>query len=148
MTIFFSVFFQLLPLPQPLPAFLVVSCCSNYCGRRHQNQRFDIYLDVLIFRDDCFQLFKWFQLFFSSPCRRQCELLLSLDVRRLLTFHILISSETHQPNELKLGQCAKLFWTASPRPVEIAAVQSIPVVIDRCVQSKKRLQSCIDYILF
>jgi hypothetical protein len=23
-----------------------------------QNQRFDIYLDVLIFRDDCFQLFK------------------------------------------------------------------------------------------
>jgi hypothetical protein len=46
------------------------------------------------------------------------------------------------------SQCAKLFWTASPRPVEIAAVQSIPVVIDRCVQSKKRLQSCIDYILF
>jgi hypothetical protein len=55
----------------------------------------------------------------------------------LLTFHILIfSSETHQPNGLKLGQCAKLFWTASPRPVEIAAVQSIPVVIDRCVHIK------------
>jgi hypothetical protein len=27
-------------------------------NNRHQNQRFDIYLDVLIFRDDCFQLFK------------------------------------------------------------------------------------------
>ena len=64
MTIFFSVFFQLLPLPQP-PAFLVASFWSNFCGRRHQNQRFDIYLDVLIFRDDCFQLFKWFQLFFK-----------------------------------------------------------------------------------
>jgi hypothetical protein len=44
---------------------LVASFWSNYCGRRHQNQRFDIYLDVLIFRDDCFQLFKWFQLFFK-----------------------------------------------------------------------------------
>jgi hypothetical protein len=32
---------------------------------------------------------------FSSPCQRQCELLPSLCVRRLLTFHILIfSSET------------------------------------------------------
>ena len=33
--------------------------------------------------------------FFSSPCQRQSELLPSLGVRRLLTFHILIfSSET------------------------------------------------------
>jgi hypothetical protein len=40
----------------------------------------------------------------SSPCQSQCELLPSLGVRRLLTFHILIfSSETPQPNELKLG---------------------------------------------
>jgi hypothetical protein len=32
---------------------------------------------------------------FSSPCQRQSELLPSLGVRRLLTFHILIfSSET------------------------------------------------------
>jgi hypothetical protein len=42
---------------------------------------------------------------FSSPCQRQCELLPSLGVRRPLIFHILIfSSETPQPNELKLGR--------------------------------------------
>jgi hypothetical protein len=43
--------------------------------------------------------------FISSPCQRQCELLPSLGVRRPLTFHILIfSSETSQPNEVKLGR--------------------------------------------
>jgi hypothetical protein len=42
---------------------------------------------------------------FSSPCQRQCELLPSLGIRRPLTFHILIfSSETFQPNELKLNR--------------------------------------------
>ena len=41
----------------------------------------------------------------SSPCQRQRELLPSLGVRRPLTFHILIfSSETPQPNEVKLGR--------------------------------------------
>ena len=45
------------------------------------------------------------RLLFSSPCQRQCELLPSLGVRRPLTFHILIfSSETPQPNEVKLGR--------------------------------------------
>ena len=42
---------------------------------------------------------------FSSLCQRQCELLPSLGIRRLLTFHILIfSSKTPQPNEVKLGR--------------------------------------------
>ena len=44
-------------------------------------------------------------LFLSPPCQRQCELLPSLGIRRPLFFHSLIlSSETPQLNELKLGR--------------------------------------------
>ena len=51
------------------------------------------------------ELSKELSIIFSSPYQRQCELLPSLGVRRPLTFHILIfSSETPQPNELKLGR--------------------------------------------
>jgi hypothetical protein len=47
---------------------------------------------------------RW-RMIFSSPCQRQCELLPSLGIHRLLTFHILIfSSEIPKPNELKLGR--------------------------------------------
>jgi hypothetical protein len=42
---------------------------------------------------------------FSSPLQSQRELFPSLGIRRPLTFHILIfSSETPQPNEVKLGR--------------------------------------------
>jgi hypothetical protein len=42
-------------------------------------------------------------LIFSSLYQRQCELLPSFGIRRPVTFHILIFSETPQPYELKLG---------------------------------------------
>ena len=42
---------------------------------------------------------------FRSPCQMHCELLPSLGVRRPVTIRILIfSSETSQPNNLKLGR--------------------------------------------
>ena len=50
-------------------------------------------------------IFSIITIFFSSPCQRQCGLLPSLCVRCPLTFHILIfSSETPQPNEVKLSR--------------------------------------------
>jgi hypothetical protein len=54
-----------------------------------------VYLETLVRRDNLVGDI------FSSPCQKQCQLLPSLGIRRLLTFHILIfSSETPQPNEL------------------------------------------------
>jgi hypothetical protein len=61
---------------------------------------------------------------FSSPCLRQCELLPSLGVRRLLTFHILIfSSETAKP--IDIWSCSfrgEDFFKSANQKQELAVV--------------------------
>jgi hypothetical protein len=75
------------------------------------------------------------QVFFSSPCQRQCELLAS-GVCRPLTFHILIfSSETPQPNELKLGRDEKIFQKSTNQK------QELPVVVMFVNRSRQNEQS-------
>ena len=81
-------------------------CCPCYILEyKALNKWFKLHIDTIGFVHLALPI-----RFFSSPCQRQCDLLPSLGIRRLLTFHILIfSSETATSINLKFGR--KHLWT-------------------------------------